>query len=189
MKVPVRKLKALVQYSVLGGLVVTVVYVFANFKEAEKLKKTSSSDDPEEEVWASLKQKVVEASDNPAPEVIPRLPSRNVGIEHIQEDSLPDMVDWHNYTLIRTEKERVGPGEQGKPLVISKEEESNHDSLFRSNGFSGYASDLISVSHIATHFAHFSSSVHSRLTAQCPTSATRAAGPSCTTRRYPPCPW
>ena len=156
MKVPVRKLKALVQYSILGGLVVTVVYVFANFKEAEKLKKTSSSDDPEEEVWASLKQKVVEASDSPEAEVIPRLPSRNVGLEHIQEDSLPDteaMVDWHNYTLIRAEKERVGPGEQGKPLVISKEDESSHDSLFRSNGFSGYASDLISVSHI-TYLTH-----------------------------------
>ena len=135
----------------------TVVYVFANFKEAEKLKQTSSSDDPEEEVWASLKQKVVEASDNPEAEVIPRLPSRNVGIEHIEEDSLPDMVDWHNYTLIRAEKERVGPGEQGKPLVISKEEEGNHDSLFRSNGFSGYASDLISVSHISTQFSQFPS--------------------------------
>ena len=48
MKVPVRKLKALVQYSVLGGLVVTVVLVFSNFKDVEKVKKTS--DDPEEEV-------------------------------------------------------------------------------------------------------------------------------------------
>ena len=125
----------------------TVVYVFANLKEAEKGKRTASVDDPEEEVWASLKQKVV-ASDNPEAEVIPRLPGRNVGLEHIQEDSLPDteaMVDWHNYTLIRAEKERVGPGEQGKPLVISKEDEGSHDSLFRSNGFSGYASDLISV--------------------------------------------
>ena len=86
MKVPVRKLKALVQYSVLGGLVVTVILVFANFKDVEKVKKTS--DDPEEEVWASLKQQREENKDNPEAEVIPpRLPSRNVGLEHIREDS------------------------------------------------------------------------------------------------------
>ena len=52
MKVPVRKLKALVQYSVLGGLVVTVILVFANFKDVEKVKKTS--DDPEEEVMMMM---------------------------------------------------------------------------------------------------------------------------------------
>ena len=52
MKVPVRKLKALVQYSVLGGLVVTVILVFANFKDVEKVKKTS--DDPEEEVMMMI---------------------------------------------------------------------------------------------------------------------------------------
>ena len=52
MKIPVRKLKALVQYSVLGGLVVTVILVFANFKDVEKVKKTS--DDPEEEVMMMM---------------------------------------------------------------------------------------------------------------------------------------
>ena len=42
--------------------------------------------------------------------VIFRLPHRNVGIENIQKDSLPDaniMVDWHNWTLIHLEQERL----------------------------------------------------------------------------------
>ena len=179
MKVPVRKLKALVQYSVLGGLVVTVVFVFANFKDVEKVKKTS--DDPEEEVMIIMmmmmmmmmmigvgeseatkrgKQRQSGGRGDP-PEVTKQecrtgahpggLTGNTISgliILH-PGDSQPDsdaMVDWHNYTLIQAEKERVGPGEQGKPLVISKEEEGSHDSLFRSNGFSGYASDLISVS-------------------------------------------
>ena len=63
---------------------------------------------------------------------VPRIRSKNVGIENIAADSeLADpgrMVDWHNWTQIRLESERAGPGEQGRPLVISKERvsESSH---------------------------------------------------------------
>jgi hypothetical protein len=32
---------------------------------------------------------------------------------------------------------------QGKPVVISPEEERMHADLFQSNGFSGYASDKV----------------------------------------------
>ena len=81
-------------------------------------------------------------------EGIPRLPDPHVGLENIKEDSKPDpnrLVDWHNWTQIQMEGERVGPGEQGKPVQVTVEEERQHSDLFRSNGFSGWASDKISV--------------------------------------------
>jgi polypeptide N-acetylgalactosaminyltransferase len=76
------------------------------------------------------------------------MPDPHVGLENIKEDSRPDpdrLMDWHNWTHIRLERERAGPGEQGKPVQVSAEEERQHSDLFRSNGFSGWASDKISV--------------------------------------------
>ena len=50
-------------------------------------------------------------------EGIPRLPDPHVGLENIMEDSKPGpdtLIDWHNWTQIQMERERVGPGEQDK---------------------------------------------------------------------------
>ena len=147
MKIPIRKLKTLVQYAVAGGFVIFVVFVVANFKELDK--RTSSAEDESE--WEPLVK--IENSKN---DEIPRIPNKNVGIENIQEDSQPNtgLVDWHNWTHIQEEKERVGPGEQGKALTIPKEEADQHQDLFRSNGFSGYASDLISVERAVPDIRH-----------------------------------
>ena len=93
-------------------------------------------------MWEGLKQERETGTDQSA-DYIPRLPNKNVGIEDIQGDSEPaaggGLVDWHNWTQVQLERERVGPGEQGKALQLSKEEEDKHSDLFRSNGFSGYA--------------------------------------------------
>ena len=154
MKIPLRKLKTLGQYCLLGGLIIAVVFVVSNFKEND-LGKPKNVPVPEEQVWEGLKNQ--EHPDPGTSEDIPRLPNKNVGIEDIQKDSLPDsssLVDWHNWTLIQMEKERVGPGEQGKPLVIPKEEEEQNQHLFRSNGFSGYASDLISIDRSVPDIRH-----------------------------------
>jgi len=140
MKFPTRKLKALVQYSLLGVFVLLVVYTVSNYSlQEEQLADKKSVKD--EDVWES-------AFKNRVDNEIPRIPNKNVGIENIQEDSQPDpnrLVDWHNWTQIRLEGERVGPGEQGKPVQIPTEEEKKHQDLFRANGFSGYASDKISI--------------------------------------------
>jgi len=152
MKVPFRKLKTLAQYSILAAFVMVVVFVVANFQD-KKFGKPKKKPQMEESAWGNLKQEKEESNS----EEIPRLPHRNVGIENIQKDSLPDaniMVDWHNWTLIHLEQERVGPGEQGKPLVIPSQEEESHSNLFRSNGFSGYASDLISVDRAVPDIRH-----------------------------------
>jgi len=140
MKIPTRKLKSLVQYSSLGVFVLLVVYTVSNYslKDEEAAAKQVVK---EEDVWESALKNRVENE-------VPRIPNKNVGIENIQEDSQPDpnrLIDWHNWTQISIEGERVGPGEQGKPVQIPTEEEKEHQDLFRSNGFSGYASDKISI--------------------------------------------
>jgi len=140
MKIPTRKLKSLAQYCGLGVFVLLVVYTVSNYSLQDEDMAARKSV-KEEDTWESALKNRVENE-------IPRIPNKNVGIENIQEDSQPDpdrLIDWHNWTLIRLEGERVGPGEQGKPVQIPTEEEKEHQDLFRSNGFSGYASDKISV--------------------------------------------
>lgn len=118
--------------------------------------------DPESVFWHKHSPQVWAAAPRQG-EGIPRLPDPHVGLENIKEDSKPDperLVDWHNWTQVQMEGERVGPGEQGKPVQVScclwlpasppllqvtAEEERKHSDLFRSNGFSGWASDKISV--------------------------------------------
>ena len=148
MKIPVRKLKTLAQYSSAAAFVIFVVFVVSNFKEGE-LQKSSKKEDSE---W----DPPLHVDKDDKPEAIPRLPGNNVGIENIQADSQPltGLVDWHNWTHIQLERERVGPGEQGKALNIPKEESDQHQDLFRSNGFSGYASDLISVERAVPDIRH-----------------------------------
>ena len=148
MKIPVRKLKTLAQYSSAAAFVIFVVFVVSNFKEGELQQKSKKEDSN----WDSP----LHVDNAEKPEVIPRLPGNNVGIENIQEDSRPlsGLLDWHNWTHIQLERERVGPGEQGKALNIPKEESDQHQDLFRSNGFSGYASDLISVERAVPDIRH-----------------------------------
>ncbi|XP_023342320.1 N-acetylgalactosaminyltransferase 6 isoform X2 [Eurytemora carolleeae] len=88
---------------------------------------------------------------------IPKKALEVVGIENIQEDEKLDpnrLIDWHDWDQIAEEKQRVGPGEQGKAVVISPEEQSLHSDLFTSNGFSGYASDKISVNRSIPDIRH-----------------------------------
>lgn len=148
MKLPWRKLKSLLQYSALVLVVLVVGYNVSQLSQKDVSNVSGEEEglpgEPrkmtEEEVWAAAAVREGEQ--------VPRLPNPHVGIENIKEDSRPDpnrLVDWHNWTQIQLERERVGPGEQGKPVQVSPEEEKQHTDLFRSNGFSGWASDKISV--------------------------------------------
>jgi len=155
MMIPTRKLRTLVQYAIAGCFVIFVVFVFANFKEKELLEKKKNSAEEESE-WKSMLKVENDAKNDAKNEEIPRIPNKNVGIENIQEDSQPNtgLVDWHNWTQIQFERERVGPGEQGKALTIPKEAADEVQNLFRSNGFSGYASDMISVERAVPDIRH-----------------------------------
>ena len=57
MKIPRRKLITLLKYSVLGGFIVTVVFVVANFKEKD-LNKAAKTTDSEEYSEAEEADKV-----------------------------------------------------------------------------------------------------------------------------------
>jgi len=140
MKIPLRKLRTLVQYGVLIVVMICMAYTVSSLsmkmgeQREEKLRN-------EEQEWKKLQEK------KKADEV-PKLPNPNVGIENIQKDSRIDpnsLVDWHNWTQIKLDSERVGPGEQGKPVQVSSAEEKSHQDLFRANGFSGWVSDKISL--------------------------------------------
>ena len=48
----------------------------------------------------------------------------------------------------------MGSGEQGKPVQVTADEERQHTDLFRSNGFSGWASDKISVHRAVPDIRH-----------------------------------
>ena len=48
----------------------------------------------------------------------------------------------------------MGSGEQGKPVQVTADEEREHTDLFRSNGFSGWASDKISVHRAVPDIRH-----------------------------------
>jgi len=120
---------------------VCMAYIFSTFsvkmgdQRREKFKN-------EEAEWVELQSKNKGGK-------VPKMPHPHVGIENIQEDSKVDpnrMIDWHNWTQIKLESERVGPGEQGKPIQIQPAEEMAHQDLFRANGFSGWVSDKISLS-------------------------------------------
>ncbi|CAO1307686.1 unnamed protein product [Diamesa tonsa] len=64
-------------------------------------------------------------------------------------------VDWHDYKFIEEESQRVGPGEQGKPVndVEPNEEELNKQ-LFDENGYYGLISDKISVNRSISDLRH-----------------------------------
>jgi len=156
MKVPYRKLKALLQYCCLAAVVLLVGYNVNHYslKDGDSVGPVLGQGSmpqhqlTEEEVWAAAPREGLE---------IPRMQDPHVGLENIMEDSKPGpnaMIDWHNWTQIQMERERVGPGEQGKPVQVSPEEERQHNDLFRSNGFSGWASDKISVHRAVPDIRH-----------------------------------
>jgi len=147
MKFPVRKAASLLKYCCLAAFILLVGYNVNQFnlKEGDGVGQPLGQGSmpehrlTEEEVWAAAPRQG---------KGIPRLPDPHVGLENIKEDSKPDperLMDWHNWTQVQMEGERVGPGEQGKPVQVTAEEERKHSDLFRSNGFSGWASDKISV--------------------------------------------
>lgn len=149
MKIPVRKLKTAAQSCCLAASILLIGYNVSQFslKDEENYKFPSGQKQLQPQLRPLTEEEVWAAAPREGPR-IPRMKNSNVGIENIKEDSKPDpgrLIDWHNWTQIRLEEERVGPGEQGKPVQVSPEEEKQHTELFRSNGFSGWASDKISV--------------------------------------------
>ena len=118
MKIPYRKLKALLQYLCLAAVVLLVGYNVNHYSLKEEDNGAGHVLDQEgslpqhqlteEEVWAAAPREGAE---------IPRMQDPHVGLENIMEDSKPGpdtLIDWHNWTQIQMERERVGPGEQDK---------------------------------------------------------------------------
>lgn len=64
-------------------------------------------------------------------------------------------VDWHNWTHVQQEKDRKGPGEQGKAFRLRdpKDIEKNNE-LLRVNGYWAVASDIISVNRSVSDIRH-----------------------------------
>lgn len=65
--------------------------------------------------------------------------------------------DWHDYKLMEEEAKREGPGEQGKPVVITKDDESvkkAQEELYRVNGYDAYVSDLIPLNRSIKDIRH-----------------------------------
>jgi len=149
MLVPRRKLKTLLQYFAILFILALIVYTVNKFN----ITKTSSTKKQISEDWTVL-------SENDSGRDVPKIQDKHVGIENIQADEeigLIDptsLIDWHNWEQIQEESQRVGPGEQGKAVVISQNEESKHSDLFRSNGFSGWASDKISLDRAVPDIRH-----------------------------------
>lgn len=51
--------------------------------------------------------------------------------------------DWHDYNTIEAESLRTGPGEQGQPVYVSKDEEELSQKIFEENHHNGLVSDKI----------------------------------------------
>lgn len=64
-------------------------------------------------------------------------------------------VDWHNYTHIEYEKNRRGPGEQGKTFELTNANDIKRNTeLLRVNGYWAVASDLISPNRSVADIRH-----------------------------------
>uniref|UniRef100_T1JNW7 Polypeptide N-acetylgalactosaminyltransferase n=1 Tax=Strigamia maritima TaxID=126957 RepID=T1JNW7_STRMM len=64
-------------------------------------------------------------------------------------------IDWHNYTLIEEELQRIGPGEQGAAFILSPEEDKLKQPLYKVNGFNAFASDKIALNRSLRDIRHF----------------------------------
>ncbi|BFZ24268.1 hypothetical protein BsWGS_27307 [Bradybaena similaris] len=63
----------------------------------------------------------------------------------LQTRAVREKIDWHDYKSIEAEKRQQGPGEQGQAYIMSADEESRKNELYRGNGFNALASDNISL--------------------------------------------
>lgn len=64
-------------------------------------------------------------------------------------------IDWHNYDHIKAEKERAGPGEQGKSFKLTDAHDIElNNQLLRLNGYWARASDIISVNRSVADIRH-----------------------------------
>ncbi|KAI6228867.1 Polypeptide N-acetylgalactosaminyltransferase [Aphelenchoides fujianensis] len=65
--------------------------------------------------------------------------------------------DWHDYAAMKADEAREGPGEGGKPLAVSKDDEKLaklRDEIYRQNGYDGYASDQIALNRSIKDIRH-----------------------------------
>lgn len=65
-----------------------------------------------------------------------------------------NVIDWHDYAYIETERKRHGLGEHGVAAKLSAELEPKRQALFDKNGFNGLLSDLISVNRSVADIRH-----------------------------------
>ncbi|XP_070554390.1 polypeptide N-acetylgalactosaminyltransferase 10-like [Ptychodera flava] len=63
---------------------------------------------------------------------------------HIDYSKMPRR-DWHDYKQIQADAQRHGPGEQGKPYILSPEEKQRERQDFSKHGFNKHISDVISI--------------------------------------------
>lgn len=63
-------------------------------------------------------------------------------------------IDWHDYSYMEYERNRVGIGEQGKPAHTMEEEERERIILFAQNGFNGLLSDKIALNRSVPDIRH-----------------------------------
>ena len=69
---------------------------------------------------------------------------------------LPRNRDWHDYEAMKKDEQRSGPGEQGQPVALPKDPETQklEDQIYRVNGFDGLASDQISLNRSIKDIRH-----------------------------------
>jgi len=141
MPCPTRKLRTLIQYAALALMLVLTGYAVSIFSKNKQLEPLEQQlrDNPgkQEEKFKDFVKGIEGRRDVEVKEKV----EEKAEIHH---DPM-ELIDWHNWTHIKIESERVGPGEQGKAVQISPGEEKQNNELFHSNGFSGFASDKISL--------------------------------------------
>ncbi|VDN05730.1 unnamed protein product [Thelazia callipaeda] len=65
-------------------------------------------------------------------------------------------VDWHDYEAMSRDSSRQGFGENGKPVVLTLDEVCApfEESLYRSNGYNAYVSDMIALNRSVKDIRH-----------------------------------
>lgn len=66
--------------------------------------------------------------------------------DYIKNHVIDERKDWHDYAFIKYERKRKGPGEQGKPVILTDPLDIElNDKLFKTEGLYPIVSDKISV--------------------------------------------